>query len=115
VLLEGNQILVWGSLTIEVEKGSVGIETVSKSENVQDFVEVLIRNNWGTGGVHFMEFLFKVKDRIFFLNRVNASDIFNNLEGSNCLLRLTAQRRLVWVCLHFGDWEHKLEREWSHE
>jgi methionine synthase I (cobalamin-dependent) len=80
-------------LLVEVEEGSVGIETVSEGENIHDFVEVLIEDH---GRIDY--FLSNnllpegregrgVKPLLFW---TDVSDIFNDLVGSDCQLCLIA-------------------------
>jgi hypothetical protein len=93
---KGKLILAWGSLTIEAEKRYVGIETVSEGENVHDFVEVFIRNNWSIDDVFCSKFLFKSWKRRWekpLLVLINVSDVFNDFFGDNCLLLLSFPKK----------------------
>jgi hypothetical protein len=94
MMLEGNMILAY-RLTIKVEKGSDRIETVFKSENIHNFVEVFLGYNLEVHDILCIKFLCKcVKrrgEKPFFI-WVYVSDVLNDFECSNGLLCLVAQR-----------------------
>jgi hypothetical protein len=74
---------------MEVEKGSVGTEIVSESENTHDFPKVFIGDNWEIDDIVLSELLWEGEERrgkesIF--SWTDASNIFNDIECSNCLL-----------------------------
>jgi hypothetical protein len=81
-------------LLIEVEKGSVGIETVSEGDNIHDFVEVLIENHRRIDDFLRNNLLPEGREGRGMkplLSWTDISDILNDLVSSDCLLCLIAQ------------------------
>jgi hypothetical protein len=81
-------------LLVEVEEGSVGIETVSEGKNIHDFVEVLIEDHGRIDDFLSNNLLPESREGRGvkpLLSWTDVSDIFNDLVGGDCLLCLIAQ------------------------